>query len=46
MKTKGVVLADAVRSIDWNTRNATFRERADGEFVDEVLFKLLTLLRK
>lgn len=43
METKGVVLADAIRSIDWKARNATFREGANREFVDEVLSKLMTL---
>ena len=46
MKTGGVVLADAVRSIDWKSRNARFLEKADPEFVDEVLSRLLTLLVK
>ena len=46
MKTAGVVLADAVRSIDWKSRNARFLEKADPEFVDEVLSRLLTLLVK
>ena len=46
MKTHGVVLADAVRSIDWNVRNAVFREQADSDFVDEVFSKLFTLLQK
>ncbi|KUK57918.1 MAG: Growth inhibitor [Synergistales bacterium 53_16] len=44
MKTRGVILADAVRSIDWNTRNARFIEKADMAFVDDVLLKLATLL--
>ena len=46
MKTGGVVLADAVRSIDWKSRNASFLEEADPDFVDEVLSRLLTLLVK
>ena len=46
MKTGGVVLADAVRSIDWRSRNARFLEEADHDFVEEVLSRLLTLLAK
>lgn len=46
MKTEGVVLADAVRNIDWKSRNARFLEDADPGFVDEVLSRLLTLLIK
>ncbi len=46
MKTGGVVLADSVGSIDWRSRNARFLEKADPDFVDEVLAKLLTLLEK
>jgi mRNA interferase MazF len=45
MKTRGVVLADAVRSIDWSTRNARFIEKGHKAFVDDVLLKLATLLQ-
>ncbi|MDD2207141.1 MAG: type II toxin-antitoxin system PemK/MazF family toxin [Aminobacterium sp.] len=44
MKTDGVVLADALRSIDWRARNASYCECADSIFVDEVLAKIVTLL--
>ncbi|GAB1399572.1 endoribonuclease MazF [Aminivibrio sp.] len=44
MKTEGVILTDAVRSIDWKSRNVRFLEEADPDFVQEVLSKLLTLL--
>lgn len=43
-QTQGVVLADAVRSIDWRARRAVFREKAHDDFVDDVLAKLATLL--
>ncbi|MGC9490912.1 MAG: type II toxin-antitoxin system PemK/MazF family toxin [Thermovirgaceae bacterium] len=45
MKTRGVVLADAVRSIDWSTRNARFIEKGHKAFVADVLLKLATLLQ-
>jgi mRNA interferase MazF len=44
MKTSGVVLADAIRNIDWWARNARFIEQADDNFVNEVISKLLALL--
>ncbi len=43
-KTQGVVLADAIRSIDWKARRAVFREKAGTDFVEDVLAKLATLL--
>jgi mRNA-degrading endonuclease toxin of MazEF toxin-antitoxin module len=45
MKTRGVVLADAVRNIGWSTRNARFIEKGHKAFVDDVLLKLATLLK-
>lgn len=44
MKTSGVVLADAIRNIDWRARNARFIEQADEDLISEVMSKLLTLL--
>ena len=44
MKTSGVVLADAIRNIDWHARNARFIERADEDLISEVISKLLILL--
>lgn len=43
-KTTGVVLADALRSIDWNARKAVFIEKAADSLVEEVLAKLSALL--
>ena len=44
MKTSGVVLADAIRNIDWRARNARSIEQADEDLISEVMSKLLTLL--
>ena len=44
MKTSGVVLADAIRNIDWRARNARFIEQADEDLISEVMSKLLALL--
>ncbi len=43
-KTTGVVLADALRSIDWVARRAVFIEKASDTLVEEVLAKVATLL--
>lgn len=43
-KTTGVVLADALRSIDWIGRRAVFIEKAGDTLVEEVLAKVATLL--
>ncbi len=43
-RTKGVVLADQVRSLDWRARQFTFIARADAEAVTAVRELLQTLL--
>ena len=43
-KTTGVVLADALRSINWGARRAVFIEKAGDSLVEEVLAKVATLL--
>lgn len=41
----GAILADQVRTMDWNKRNMVFIERAPNSVVDDVEAKLLTLIR-
>lgn len=40
----GVVLADHVRSLDWQARRVVFRTKAPPEVVGELVAKLSTLL--
>ena len=44
-RTRGVVLADQVKSLDWRARKAEFIELAPRDVIREVLGKLGTLLR-
>ena len=41
----GVILADQVKSLDWRARHAEFTARLPASVVNEVLQKLMTLLR-
>lgn len=43
-RTRGVVLADQVKSLDWRARKAEFIERAPSAATTEVLGKLGTLV--
>lgn len=43
--TKGVVLADQVKSLDWRARGVRFEERADDNTIAEVLAKIDVLIR-
>ncbi len=45
MKTTGVILADQVKSLDWEAREIAFIEKAPTSVVEEVLKKLNTLLK-
>ena len=45
LKTKGVIISDQVKSLDWNYRNADYIEKIDKKTIDEVLSKLTVLLR-
>lgn len=40
----GVVLADHVRSLDWQTRNAEFKCSVPSEVVEDVIDKIRTLM--
>lgn len=42
--TTGVVLADHIKSLDWRTRRARFKESTSKNLVSEVLDTALTLL--
>lgn len=44
VKTTGVVLADQLRNLDWQQRNATFIEKLPKSVVSEVKEKLALLL--
>lgn len=44
MKTKGVILADHVKSLDWRVREAKIVERVPGPVLTEVLEKLKLLV--
>jgi mRNA interferase MazF len=44
LKTKGAVLSDHVKSLDWKARNARFLEKISEENLQEVLGKLELLL--
>jgi mRNA interferase MazF len=44
MKTTGVVLADAIKNVDWRARNAKYTETATVEVMKAVRERLLALL--
>jgi mRNA interferase MazF len=43
-KTKGAILSDQVKSLDWKARNVKFIERLDESAFDEVLSKLKVII--
>jgi mRNA interferase MazF len=43
-KTRGVILSDQVKSLDWRARKATFVERAVDEVVAEVAARIVALV--
>ncbi len=43
--TKGVVLSDQIKSLDWRARRARFEERADEDVIAEVAAKIETLIK-
>ncbi len=45
LPTTGVILADQVKSLDWRARRAEFQHRVPDSVVDEVLQKLVALLK-
>ena len=44
IKTTGVVLADAIKNVDWRARNAKYAEMAPPGVMKAVLERLLALL--
>ncbi len=44
IKTTGVVLADAVKNVDWRARNAKYTDSAPAEVTEAVLQRLGALL--
>ena len=45
MKTKGVMLVDHLKSVDWNVRGRAFIEKAPNTTVEEAIEKIESLLR-
>ena len=43
-KTKGVILADRIKSLDWQARKMDFIEKASVNIIDEVIDKIEALL--
>jgi mRNA interferase MazF len=46
LKTKGVVLAGQVRTLDWKERGFRFQEKAPSEFVDKVIELVTTIFEE
>jgi len=46
MRTKGVILADHIKSLDWKIRKVKFVETVSSETLDNVLGKLNVLLER
>jgi mRNA-degrading endonuclease toxin of MazEF toxin-antitoxin module len=46
LKTKGVVLAGQVRTLDWNERGFRFQEKAPSDFVHQVIELVTTMLEE
>ena len=44
LKTKGVILSDQIKSLDWKARKVSFLCKADSSIVAEVQAKVLTLI--
>ena len=44
MKTKGVVLSDHLKNLDWRSRNAVFKEKLSVKNLQEVMEKIGLLL--
>ena len=42
--TQGVIIADQVKSLDWNVRKAEFIEKAKQEITEEVIEKIKLLM--
>lgn len=45
LEVTGTVLADQIKNLDWNARNATFICRLPDETIEQVLEKSATLLQ-
>ena len=43
-KTRGAILSDQVKSLDWRVRKAKFIERVAQDIVDEVTARILALV--
>jgi mRNA interferase MazF len=45
MKTTGVVLADAIRNLDWHARHAKYVETVPADVIKAIRERLIALLR-
>lgn len=45
LKTKGVVISDQVKSLDWHHRNVEYIEKSDIGTINEVISKAILLLK-
>lgn len=43
LEISGVILADQIKSLDWQARNARFAQKASHEVINEVLAKIKVL---
>ena len=43
-KTRGAILSDQVKSLDWRARNAKLQERAPAEVIAQVSARILALI--
>jgi len=46
MAVSGIVLADQVKSLDWQARRAQFACKAPAKVVADVIMKILVLIRR
>ena len=44
MITKGVIISDQIKSLDWKSRNADFIERLDSKILNEAMSKFSLLI--
>ena len=44
LKTKGVILADHLKNLDWQARNSVFLEKLPIDCLQEILNKLVVLI--
>ncbi|GAB1370424.1 endoribonuclease MazF [Candidatus Kapaibacterium sp.] len=45
LTTKGVVISDQIKSLDWKCRNVEFIEKVDRDIINNVISKSILLLK-